>query len=238
MPAGGAVTVTVADTYTLNPGVLVVNKTITGRAAGDQGAVRIHVDCSGAGGTFVGDFDIPAGTVAGTESTSFDVPGNVTCTVTEPVTGATGTVTVDVSGSPQTVTVDAGGSGQANLTDTYDYTSGSLTVAKTIAGSGASSHGPITIEVTCDGVVLSPVFTIAAGDPGASQTYDGIPGNTECFVVETVDGHTSTVTVSVDGGGEVTVPAGGAVTVTSRGYVHAQSGRAGGQQDDHWSRGG
>ena len=61
MPAGGAATATVADTYTLNPGVLVVNKTITGAAAGDQGAVRIHVDC---GVGFVFDFDIDADTAA------------------------------------------------------------------------------------------------------------------------------------------------------------------------------
>ena len=184
--------------------MLVVNKTITGRAAGDQGAVRIHVDCSGAGGTFVGDFDIPAGTVAGTESTSFDVPGNVTCTVTEPVTGATGTVTVDTSGSPQTVTVDAGGTGQANLTDTYDYTSGSLTVTKTIAGSAAGQQGQITIAVVCGNTTLAPPFVIPAGTPGSSvsQTYPGIPGNSTCSVQETVDGATTTVDVVTVGSGE------------------------------------
>ena len=60
-----------------------------------------------------------------------------------------GTVTVVTAGSPQTVTIGAGGTGQANLTDTYDYTPGSLTVTKAIAGSAAGQQGQITIQVVC-----------------------------------------------------------------------------------------
>ena len=61
VPPGGTTTATITDTF--QSGSLVVNKTITGRAAGAQGQIQIHVDC---GVGFVYDFNIPAGTVAGT----------------------------------------------------------------------------------------------------------------------------------------------------------------------------
>jgi Domain of unknown function (DUF5979)/Thioester domain len=213
VPPGGTATATITDTFQV--GSLVVNKTITGRAAGAQGGVRIHVDC---GVGFVYDIVIPAATLAGGQSTTFpDVPAGATCTVTEPVTGETGTVTVAASGSPQTVTIDAGGTGQANLADSYDYIPGSLTVTKAIAGSAAGQRGPITIEVVCGNTTLSPAFVIAAGTsaPSVSQTYQDIPGNSTCTVQETDDGGTTSVDVVTIGSGEdVTVGPGSEATAT------------------------
>ena len=173
MPAGGGVSAALSNNYTFLPGSLVVRKTISGPAAGSRAAVTIHVVC---GGTALADFVIPAGVRAGTaEHTYTNIPAGTECTVTETANGSSTAVGVVTVGSGQTATVPAGGTATAVLTNDYTYTSGSLTVAKTIAGSGASSHGPITIEVTCDGVVLSPVFTIAAGDPGASRPMTGFP---------------------------------------------------------------
>ena len=81
-------------------GSLIVQKTITGPAAGKQGAVTINVRC---GGVLVGDpFDIPAGST-GTMSKTYDnIPVGTSCTVTEIHDGQTSTVTVEVDGSGQT----------------------------------------------------------------------------------------------------------------------------------------
>ena len=45
VPAGGKVTSTVTDAYTPNAGSLVVNKTIAGAGAGQQGPITITVTC-------------------------------------------------------------------------------------------------------------------------------------------------------------------------------------------------
>ena len=63
----------------------------------------------------------------------------------------------------------------------------------------------------CDGTALTPDFVIPAGTPAGDQTkqYDDIPVPATCTVTETADGHTSTVSVDVEGSGQtVSVPAG------------------------------
>src|SRR6478736_2800272 len=190
-------------------GSLIVQKTITGPAAGQQGAVTINVRC---GGALIGDpFDIPAGST-GTQSMTYDnIPVGTKCTVTEIHDGHTSTVTVEVDGSGETVTVGAG-TKTATITDTYSFvTPGVLVVKKSITGPGAGEQGEVVIQPTCDGTDLAP-FTIAAGATGQqSKTYVVAPGSV-CSITETVDGHTSTVTVTVDGSGQqVTVPGGSAV---------------------------
>ena len=190
-------------------GSLIVQKTITGPAAGQQGAVTINVRC---GGALIGDpFDIPAGST-GTQSMTYDnIPVGTKCTVTEIHDGHTSTVTVEVDGSGETVTVGAG-TKTATITDTYSFvTPGVLVVKKSITGPGAGEQGEVVIQPTCDGTDLPP-FTIAAGATGQqSKTYVVAPGSV-CSITETVDGHTSTVTVTVDGSGQqVTVPGGSAV---------------------------
>src|SRR6478609_274358 len=190
-------------------GSLIVQKTITGPAAGQQGAVTINVRC---GGALVGDpFDIPAGST-GTQSMTYDnIPVGTKCTVTEIHDGHTSTVTVEVDGSGETVTVGAG-TKTATITDTYSFvTPGVLVVKKSITGPGAGQQGEVVIQPTCDGTGLPP-FTIAAGATGQpTQTYLVAPGSV-CTLTETVDDHTGTVTVTVDGSGQqVTVPGGSSV---------------------------
>ena len=53
----------------------------------------------------------------------------------------------------------------------------------------------------CDGKALTPDFVIPAGTPAGDQTkqYDHIRAPAKCTVTETADGHTSAVSVVVDG---------------------------------------
>ncbi len=93
---------------------------------------------------------------------------------------------------------------EADVTDTYGLLPGQLEVTKTIAGTEAGTQGAVTIETSClaDGVTttLAP-FTIPANSkPGVySQLYSPIPAGAVCTSTETVDGHTSTVSVVVEG---------------------------------------
>jgi len=84
-------------------GSLIVQKTITGPAAGKQGAVTINVRC---GGILVGDpFDIPAGSTGTTSKTYDNIPVGTSCTVTEIHDGQTSTVTVWFAPATAAVTV-------------------------------------------------------------------------------------------------------------------------------------
>ena len=135
-----------------------------------------------------------------------------TCTVTETSDGSSSTVnvTTTITGSP--VTIAADGTGTVDVTDTYTFVPGSLTVTKTIAGPSAGEQGPVTIHVDCGADVLVTDVTIPAGatspDPA---TFDDIPAGTVCTVTETADGSTSTVAVTTTGSPQdVTIPAGDA----------------------------
>ena len=128
---------------------------ITGPAAGSQGPVTIHVACNGT--ALTPDFDIAAGKPAGTYSQTWTgIPAGSTCTVTEPVNGGTSTVSVTTVGSPQDVTVGAAQGAEATISNTYDFTVGSLKVTKTITGPASYHQGQVTIKVSCDGTELSP----------------------------------------------------------------------------------
>ena len=174
----GTTTATITDTYNfVDPGLLVVKKSITGPGAGQQGEVVIQPTCDG---TDLAPFTIAAGATGQLSKPYLVAPGSV-CTITETVDGHTSTVTVTVTGSGQTVTVPGGGSADALLTDTYDLVPGSLTVTKTIAGPAAGQQGDVTISVTCNqnGVDTPlPDFTILAGAAAGStsRTYTGIAG--------------------------------------------------------------
>ena len=206
-------TVRRATAQFLRPGSLVVNKTIAGPAAGSQGPVVIHVDCTD--GKTRPDVSIPADAHAGDTPTTYgDIPAGTLCTVTETANGSTKAVHVVVQGDGQTKTISPDESATVNITDTYDFVPGSLVVRKTIAGPGAGQQGAITIDTVCNGKALTPDFVIPAGTLTGVYTkqYDQIPVGATCTVTETADGHTSAVSVVVVGSGEkVTVPAGAIV---------------------------
>jgi hypothetical protein len=212
IPSGGTATADLSDTFAV--GSLIVNKTITGNGAGQQGRVTITVRC---GTTAEPDFVIPAGTPAGTVSQEYTgVPAGTVCTATETANGATGTVTVSTAGSPQAITIAANGSGTANMTDTYSLVPGSLVVTKSLTGSAAGQQGLIGILVACGGGNAF-AYLIPAGTAGGDlpRVFEGIPPGSTCTVVEAINGSSTTVTVvSAGSGQQVTVPAGGAGTAT------------------------
>jgi TQXA domain-containing protein len=243
IPSGNSVTATITDTYTLVPGSLTVNKLITGDAAGSQGAVTIQAVC---GGTQLGEWTISANSAAGTyPHTWTGVPANSHCVVTETANGSNSMVSVVTVGSGETVTVGAGQAAEANISDTYSFLNGSLTVTKTIEGAAAGDQGEVAITVTCGATTL-PVWTITAGSPAADYThmFTDIPGGSTCTADETSDGGSSTVVVAISGdnGIPVTVPAGGSASrhITDS-YSHATgslvvtkliAGPAAGSQDE------
>ena len=213
VPAGGIVEADISDTYGLRPGQLEVTKTIDGPAAGQQGQIILHTVCSA--GALAPDFVIAPGTPAGVQSQTYSNVPPGRCVITETADGHTSTVAVTVTGSPNSTTIPAGGAGTAHITDTYDFVPGSLLVRKTIGGPAAGQQGEITIHTVCDGTALTPDFVIPAGTPAGDQIhqYDRIPAPATCTVTETADGHTSAVSVVVDGSGQtVSVPAGGLAT--------------------------
>ncbi len=191
------------------PGSLIVEKTIEGQAAGSQADVVIHVACDD--GKTYPDFVIRAGTPAGTHSKTYSpIDLGTKCTVTETKNGATTGTEVVVTGDGQEVTIPSGDHETVHITDTYHHV-GSLLVRKTIAGPGAGQQGEIRIHSECDGKALTPDFVIPAGTPAGDQTqqYDHIRVPATCKVTETVDGHSSTVSVDVEGSGQtVSVPPG------------------------------
>lgn len=215
VPAGGTVTASLTNTYNNAPGTLIVNKVIDGPAAGQQGQITIHTVCDGT--ALSPDFVIAADSPAGAYSQSYTITTPATCTVTETADGSTSTVTAVVSGSGQTVTVPLADTGTADLTNSYDFVPGTLTVDKTIAGPAAGHQGEVVIHTVCNGTALTPDFVIPAGSAAGSypHTYSGVPGNSSCTVTETEDGHTSTVTVVVTGDGQtITVPPNGSATAS------------------------
>lgn len=180
-------------------GSLVVKKTITGPAAGSQGLVVIRVRCDD--GVARRPFIIPAH-AKGTRSRTYRfIAAGTRCTVIETVNGSNTTTTVVVRGDGQKVTIPKGGTKTVKITDIYRFAPGSLIVRKTIAGPAAGQQGKVTIHTVCNGKALTPDFVIRPGTPAGEKTkqYDAIRTPAKCTVTETADGHTSTVTVDVEG---------------------------------------
>ncbi len=207
----GTLTTTISSTAEfLAPGSLVVKKTITGPAGDHHEEIVIHTECDGI--ALTPDLVIPAGEPAGDYSHTYTpIAAGSKCIVTETSDGSSSSVEVIVTGDGQEVTIPPGGSASADITDTYNNAPGSLLVRKTIAGPGADHHGEIVIHSECNGTALTPDFVIPADTPAGDKTqqYDNIPTPATCTVTETVDGHTSTVSVVVEGSGQtVEVPPG------------------------------
>ena len=142
--------VDVTNTYQTALSSLRVTKTIAGGAAGDQGAVTLHVACDNG---LARDIDIPAKAAAGDTATTIeDLPVGTKCTVTEPADGSSTTVTVTttIDGSPATITADQ--VADVTVTNTYqtsttpytppdtdDETSTSSQSGENLASTGATA---------------------------------------------------------------------------------------------------
>ena len=91
IPPGGTATIHLTDTY--ETGELVINKTITGLAAGLQGQVVIHTVCNGT--ALTPDFTMTPAKHAGTYNHTYTgILAGSTCTVTETSDGSSSTVSV------------------------------------------------------------------------------------------------------------------------------------------------
>jgi hypothetical protein len=180
---------------------------ITGRP---HRSVVIHADCDD--GVDRPDLVIPARTAAGDTSKTYrDIPAGSLCAVTETSNGSGVATTVVVTGNGKQVKIPSGDSATAHITDTYHFVPGSLLVRKTIAGPAAGRQGKIRIHTKCDGKALAPDFVIPAGAAAGDRTkqYDQIAAPATCTVTEKADGHTSEVSVVVNGSGQkVSVRAG------------------------------
>ena len=188
-----------------------MKKTIAGPAAGSQGPWSSTSVCDGTALTRDRSSSPPVRAAGDTSKTYDDIPAGTMCTVTETSDGSTGGTDGGRDRGRARGDDPSGRSATAHITDTYDFVPGSLLVTKTIAGPGAGQQGEIRIHTECDGKALTPDFVIPAGTPAGDQTkqYDQIPAPATCTVTETADGHTSTVSVVVDGSGQtVSVPAG------------------------------
>ena len=236
IPASGSVEADITDTYTV--GSLVVNKTIDGPSAGQQGDVAIRVRCTGVPAAQTPDFLIPAGTPAGTTSSHeyAGIPGGTTCSVFEIASGRTSTVAVTVTGPSQNADIMVG-ENSVTITDTYTPRPGGIIVGKILAGPFAGKQGPITIHVSCPGVEpsLTPDFTIPAGTTAGLQLhfYNNIPAGSTCAITETADGATSVVTTTVIGGGNrsVNVAAGTMSPRAVHRHLHRRPRHSDSQQD-------
>ena len=215
--AGATATVTVTDTYSENPGNLIVTKVIAGEAAGNQDAVEIDVLCTLGGATvFEETSQIPAGETGEVGAQFLGIPAGATCAITEPATGATETVQVN-SEIPTPVTITPGGRDSATVTNTYTFAPGTLTVTKVIAGEAAGQQGEVILQVRCgpDGSVLNQTVTIPAGSVAEDPvTFEDLPAGTECTVTEPTSGATETVLVSTVLPDPVTIPAAGGAEAT------------------------
>ena len=185
---------TAATAEFFQTGSLEVTKTIAGSAAGEQGAVTVHVSCDNG---LERDIDIAANAPAGDTSTTIDdLPVGTVCTVTEPGDGASAAVSVEttVEGSPATVTADE--VAQVTVTNTYQAVLSSLQVTKTIAGSAAGEQGAVTVHVSCDNGLEQDIDIPANAPAGdTSTTIEDLPVGTVCTVTEPVDGSSAAVSV-------------------------------------------
>lgn len=218
IPAAGSVTSTVSNDYTFNPGVIAVSKVIAGAAAGQQDAIVLSLTCtSGGAPVLTQTITIPAG-ATGTNRSDFDgVPAGASCAVVETSSGATAAVGV-VTESTGAVTIPAGGGAEIDVTNTYTLNPGSLTVIKTVSGTGLGRQGEVRLAVICTSggadVLTETVILPALSLTGISRTFTGVPANAECDVTEPGTGETEEVSVGVELPDTVTVPAGGSAVST------------------------
>ena len=188
--------VDVTNTYETVLSSLVVTKTIAGGAAGDQGAVTLHVSCDN---DLEQDINIPANAPAGDTATTIeDLPVGTVCTVTEPTNGSSAgvSVTTDIVGSPATITAAEVG---VDVTNTYETVLSSLVVTKTIAGGAAGDQGAVTLHVSCDND-LEQDINIPANAPAGdtATTIEDLPVGTVCTVTEPTNGSSAGVSVTTD----------------------------------------
>jgi hypothetical protein len=191
IPAGASASAAITDQYEPAPATLTVAKAIAGTAAGEHGLISIRVDC---GSQHTAELIVPAGALSALPVVLNDIPAPASCTVTEPLDGATDTVAVTTTGLGP-VALAPGDNLTATVTDTYAPRPAQLVLTKVITGAAAAHHGPVAITATCG--TTTGTLSVPAGDTNPTPlTLDGIAPGSTCTVDETADGSTPTVAVS------------------------------------------
>ncbi|MDM7990418.1 thioester domain-containing protein [Arthrobacter sp. zg-Y877] len=218
IPAGDGVEVVYTDTYTVNPGALIVDKVIAGPAARQQGPITVEVICTAGGQEVIRQgITIEAGAGGTVPGTVSGIPEGASCGVTEPVTGETPAVGVTVD-LPEDVTIAAGGTAEATITNTYAVNPGTLNVTKVIAGAGAGNQESVEVDVLCtlDGAtVFEEVSQVPAGTTeNVGAQFSNIPAGASCAITEPVTGATAAVTVTTELPADIEILAGDTVDTT------------------------
>ena len=113
---------TVTNTYTFNPGTLVVTKQIAGAAAGHQGEVVLNVVCTVDGETVLDEtVTIQAGATGEVMNTYGGLVQGSECSVTETATGVTSGLEVSTV-LPEPVGITAAGASELRVVNTYTST--------------------------------------------------------------------------------------------------------------------
>ena len=166
----------------LEPGSLVVTKTIDGPAAGSQGQVVIHVVCDD--GVARPDFVIPAGAPAGSRFRIYrNIPAATVCAVIETSNGSVAGTDVVVTGDGQEVTIPAGGRDNVHITDTYNAAPPPALPAsarcchenhrRAACGSPGAGHHPCRLQR--HGAAAGPRHSLRSPAGSVSQSLDDIP---------------------------------------------------------------
>ena len=191
-------------------GSLSISKEITGSAAGQQGPIEITATC----GASTTTFPIPAGATSAGPFTLTGLLAGTTCIVDEPVDGCH----LDRRGLDDTDAADRRHDPGRQLRLGHHHEPirarpASLTVTKTITGTGAAQHGPIAIVVDCGPENRSLIEVPAGGASPPPLVLAGLPTPATCNLSELLDGATDTVDVTTTGLGEVTLAPGDDTTV-------------------------
>ena len=113
---------TVTNTYTFNPGTLVVTKQIAGAAAGHQGEVVLNVVCTLGEETVLDEtVTIQAGATGDVMNTYGGLAQGSECAVTETATGVTSGLEVSTV-LPEPVGITAAGASELRVVNTYTST--------------------------------------------------------------------------------------------------------------------
>ena len=182
-------------------GGVVLNKVITGAAASyAQGPFVFSTVCT------LGGFTLPTVTSTLTPTsltaTLTGLPVGAVCVVTETNNGGASTPTVPVMVG--TVTVPAQGAPAVSVTATNDFPTGSLSVTKTLSGSGSAvmAGATYTMQVTCERdligggtqVIVNSTVPVVAGQ--TVTLPDILPIGARCWLAETNSVGAGTVTIS------------------------------------------
>ncbi|MGH8121329.1 MAG: beta strand repeat-containing protein, partial [Rudaea sp.] len=202
-----------------------IHKTITGGPAGGTAATFGYTTTCDAGGPFSTSVTTVASIGSNTITT---VPAGATCTVTETTVPAAPTnYGYGTTPAPVMLTTTVAGPNNANFTNVLTRQTGTLTVAKDVAGPSTSAslvNGDFPYSVDCgaDGNFTNHV-TITGGVTN-SGPVSTVPAGASCTVTETgmatapagYSWNAATYT-----GNPATIPANGAATVTMHNTLSA-----------------